>query len=166
MINADYESFEPGHSYRQSPNQGLPELAKSSLLDRYLLRVCESIESEGIGSLYWVTGIHTQEIAESLLAVLSRQPAETLVLLAENCCIIAKPGENRIVAPFSSRFGISVMRMKEFYDDSFLIVNEACLLDVTPVATDNGAPEFNDDLTIVSLYIGLFNMLQNRSIPV
>ena len=169
MISADYESFEPGHSYRQSPNQdlpGLPELAKSSLLDRYLLRVCESIEDEGIKSLYWVTGIYTQEISSSLLAVLSQQPAETLELLVENCCIIAKLGENRVVEPFSSRFGISVMRMEEFYDDSFLIVNGACLLDVTPAAADNGAPEFNDDLTVVGLYIGLFNMLKNRSIPV
>ena len=40
------------------------------------------------------------------------------------------------------------------------------LLDVTPVAADNGAPEFNDDLTVASLYIGLFNMLKNRSVPV
>ena len=39
-------------------------------------------------------------------------------------------------------------------------------LDVTPVAADNGAPEFNDDLTVASLYIGLFNMLKNRSVPV
>ena len=166
MLSADYESIEPGHSYRQSSSQDLPELAQSSLLDRYLLRVFKSIEGEGIRSLYWVTGIHTQEIASSLLAALSEQTAETLELLAGNCCIIAKPGENRIVAPFSSRFGISVMRMKEFYDDSFLIVNGACLLDVTPAAADNGAPEFNDDLTVVGLYIGLFNMLKNRSVPV
>ena len=166
MLSADYESIEPGHSYRQSSSQDLPELAQSSLLDRYLLRVFKSIEGEGIRSLYWVTGIHTQEIASSLLAVLSQQPAETLELLVENCCIIAKLGENRVVEPFSSRFGISVMRMEEFYDDSFLIVNGACLLDVTPAAADNGAPEFNDDLTVVGLYIGLFNMLKNRSVPV
>ena len=166
MLSADYESIEPGHSYRQSSSQDLPELAQSSLLDRYLLRVFKSIEGEGIRSLYWVTGIHTQEIASSLLAALSEQTAETLELLVENCCIIAKPGENRIVEPFSSRFGISVMRMEESYGDSFLIVNETCLLDVTPVAADNGAPEFNGDPTVVSLYIGLFNMLKNRSVPV
>ena len=166
MLSADYESIEPGHSYRQSSSQDLPELAQSSLLDRYLSRVFKSIEGEGIRSLYWVTGIHTQEIASSLLAALSEQTAETLELLAGNCCIIAKPGENRVVELFSSRFGISVMRMEEFYDDSFLIVNGACLLDVTPAAADNGAPEFNDDLTVVGLYIGLFNMLKNRSVPV
>ncbi len=166
MISADFESFEPGHSYRQPSYQDLPEHSTSSLLDRYLIRVCEPIKSEGLKSLYWVTGIHTQVIATSLLAVLSQQNTKSLELLTESCCIIAKPGENRIVEPFTSRFGISVMRMEESYDDSFLIVNGVALLDVTPVAADNGAPEFNDDLTVASLYIGLFNMLKNRSVPV
>ena len=166
MINADFESFEPEHSHRQSSYQDLPGRSTSSLLDRYLKRVFETIKNEGLKSLYWVTGIHTQMIATSLLAVLSQQTTEALEPLTERCCIIAKPEENRVVEPFSSRFGISVMRMEEFYDDSFLIVNGACLLDVTPAAADNGAPEFNDDLTVVGLYIGLFNMLKNRSVPV
>ena len=135
------------------------------LLDRYLKRVFESIKGEGLKNLHWVTGIHTQVIATSLLAVLSQQTTETLELLTENCCIIAKPGENRAVEPLNSRFGISVMRMEESYDDSFLIVNGVSLLDVTPVAADNGAPEFHDDPTVVSLYIGFFNMLKNRSVP-
>ena len=34
---------------------------------------------------------------------------------------------------------------------------------MTPVASDDGEPEFTDDPTVVSLYIGLFNMLKNRS---
>ena len=165
MISADFESFEPGHSYRQPSYQDLPELTTSSLLDRYLSRVREAIKSEGLKSLYWVTGIHTQVIASSLLAVLSQQTTETLELLTENCCIITKPGENRVVEPFNSRFGISFMRMEESYDDSFLIVNGTALLDVTPVAADNGAPEFHNDLTVVSLYMGLYNMLKNRSVP-
>ena len=164
MISADFESLEPGHSHRQPSYQDLPELTTSSLLDRYLSRVSETIKSDGLKSLYWVTGIHTQVIASSLLDVLSQQTTETLELLAESCCIIAKPGEDRVVEPFSSRFGISVMRMEESYDDSFLIVNGVSLLDVTPVAADNGAPEFHNDQTVVSLYLGLFNMLKNRSV--
>ena len=164
MISADFESFEPGHSHRHRSYNDLPEITTSSLLDRYLSRVSETIKSDGLKSLYWVTGIHTQAIASSLLDVLSQQTTETLELLAESCCIIAKPGEDRVVEPFSSRFGISVMRMEESYDDSFLIVNGASLLDVTPVAADNGAPEFHNDPTVVSLYLGLFNMLKNRSV--
>ena len=54
--------------------------------------------------------------------------------------------------------------MKELYtSDSFVVVNEAAVLDVTPVDADDGDPEYNDDPTVVNLYIGLFNMFKSQS---
>ena len=56
--------------------------------------------------------------------------------------------------------------MHVFHIDSFFIVNDAAVLDFTPGDTGYGQPEFTDDPTVVGLYIGLFNMLKNSSIPV
>ena len=47
------------------------------------------------------------------------------------------------------------------YSDSFIVVNESIVLDMTPVDGDGGRPEYSDDSTVASLYIGLFNMLRH-----
>lgn len=151
----------------QSPSSdilGHAELPYGTLLEKFLSNLRELIESEGLTNLYWVTGIHTEEIASSLL-----QALETGGLLGdasgEKFCIVARPSDVATVGLFSSRYGIKVSTMSDFYYDSFLVVNEKMVLDVTPVATDDGDPEHSNDPTIVSLYLGLFNMLRNSAIP-
>lgn len=144
--------------------EGLPQLEELTLLDRYLARLCERIKAEGLKSLHWVTGIHTTEIKSTLLGALSKDlilqpPGE------ESYCIVARPGEGQLVEPFQERFRFSLRRMKEFYAESFIIVNKAAVLDVSPAVNDDGSPEFIEDDSVVDTYIGLFMMLKNRSTP-
>ena len=155
---------QPNESVQNSPN--LLDSEKSSILDKQLSQITAYIKDEGFHSLLWVSGIHTVEIAASLLEALAENVDTSQQNTDDSSCIVIKPGEIQLIEPFSSRYGCSLRRMQEFYDDSFVIVNEAAVLDVTPVATDDGAPEFTDDPTVVSLYIGLFNMLKHRSNPV
>lgn len=146
--------------------QTLPDSDSSSILNRQLSRITAYIKDEGLNSLQWVSGIHTTEIVASLLEALAGNVEASQANTDDSSCIVVKPGEIQLIEPFSSRYGCSLRHMQEFYDDSFVIVNEAAVLDVTPVAADDGAPEFTDDPTVVSLYIGLFNMLKHRSNPV
>lgn len=157
------------HNFPQLPSQspevsGLPDFDDSSLLERFISRLCDRIRDEGLNSLHWVTGIHTAEIRSGLLEVMS-QEMQAEPIGEENFCIVVKPGEDHLIEPFKTRFGGAVRGMQEFYADSFVIVNGVSVLDVTPVATDDGKPEFNDDPTVVDLYVGLFNMLKHRSTP-
>lgn len=155
---------QPNASFQDSAS--LLDSDNSSLLGRQLSRIAAYIQDEGLNSLLWVSGIHTMEIATSLLETLAGQVEAPQQNTPNTSCIVVKPGEIQLIEPFNSQYGCSLRRMQEFYDDSFVIVNEAAVLDVTPVATDDGDPEFTDDPTVVSLYIGLFNMLKNRSNPV
>jgi hypothetical protein len=144
--------------------EGLPQLEELTLLDRYLVRLCERIKADGLKSLHWVTGIHTSEIKSILLQALVKdailQPPRD-----ESHCIVVRPGEGQLVEPFRDRFRFSLWRMKEFYAESFIIVNKAAVLDVSPVVNDDGSPEFIEDASVVDTYIGLFMMLKNRSTP-
>ncbi len=151
----------------QNPSPDILDLAQlryGTLLEKFLSNLRELIESEGLTDLYWVTGIHTEEIASSLL-----QALEIGGLLGdasgEKFCIVARPSELPTVDLMSSRYGMKVSTMSDFYVDSFVVVNEKVVLDVTPVATDDGDPECSGDPTIVGLYLGLFNMLRNSAIP-
>ena len=143
---------------------GLAELPYGTLLEKFLSNLRELIESEGLTDLYWVTGIHTEDIASSLLRALETGGLQGDAS-GENFCIVARPSDVAAVGLFSSRYGMKVSTMSDFYFDSFLVVNEKMVLDVTPVATDDGDPEHSGDPTIVSLYLGLFNMLRNSAIP-
>jgi hypothetical protein len=143
----------------------LPEIDDSTLLDRFLARLCERIKAEGLTSLYWVSGIHTQEIASALLRELAETAGGQQFNEDDRFCIVIKPLDRQIVQPFNRQYAVSIGSMNEFYIDSFVVVNEKAMLDVTPVAADEGNPEYNDDPTIVSLYIGLFNMLRNGTTP-
>ncbi|MCH8063470.1 MAG: hypothetical protein IH861_13325 [Chloroflexi bacterium] len=151
----------------QSPSSDILDLAElpyGTLLEKFLFNLRELIESEGLTDLYWVTGIHTEDIASSLLQALE---IGGLVgdASVEKFCIVARPSDFAMVEMLSSRYGMKVSTMSDFYFDSFLVVNEKMVLDVTPVATDDGDPEHSSDPTIVSLYLGLFNMLRNSAIP-
>ena len=151
----------------QNPSSDIPGLAElpyGTLLEKFLSNLRELIESEGLTDLCWVTGIHTEEIASSLLRALE---IGGLVgdASGEKFCIVARPSDVAAVELFSSRYGMKVSTMSDFYYDSFLVVNEKMVLDVTPVATDDGDPEHSGDPTIVSLYLGLVNMLRNSAIP-
>lgn len=150
---------------KQSPDiLDLAQLRYGTLLEKFLTNLRAIIESAGLTDLYWVTGIHTEEIATSLL-----QALETGGLLGdasgEKFCIVVRPSDYSTVELLSSRYGMKVSTMSDFYADSFLVVNEKVVLDVTPVATDDGDPEYSGDPTIVGLYLGLFNMLKNSAIP-
>ena len=142
----------------------LAQIQYSTLLEKFQSNLRDLIETEGLTDLYWVTGIHTEEIASSLLQALNIGG-----LLGdasgEKFCIVARPSELPLVELLSSRFGMKVSTMTEFYVDSFLVVNRKVVLDVTPVATDDGNPEYSSDPTIVGLYLGLFKMLRNSAIP-
>lgn len=151
----------------QESNRDILELAQlqfGTLLEKYLSSLRDIIESVGLTDLYWVTGIHTEEIASCLIEAL-----EIGGLLGdasgEKFRIVVRPTEFPTVELLSSRYGMKVSTMSDFFVDSFLVVNENVVLDLTPVATDDGDPEYSSDPTIVGLYLGLFNMLRNSSIP-
>ena len=140
-----------------------PGEAQVSILDWQLSAVRNRIRREGLRSLRWVSGTHTGEIAASLLDVLSEQGREpSLILPREKCRILVSPGESHLVDVFGQRFGWSIKAMEDLCTDSFLVVNDAAVLDVTPASSDDGAPEFSDDPIVVSLYVGLFNMLNSQ----
>lgn len=149
----------------QNPSSDILDLTRlryGTLLEKFLSNLRELIESEGLTDLYWVTGIHTEEIASSLLQALEKGG-----LLgdasSEKFCIVVRPTELPKVELLSSRYGMNVSTMSDFYVDSFLVVNDKVVLDVTPVSTDDGDPEYSADPTIVGLYLGLFNMLKNSA---
>ncbi|MCI0795932.1 MAG: hypothetical protein J4N99_03880, partial [Chloroflexi bacterium] len=75
--------------------------------------------------------------------------------------IVAKPGDAEMLEAFNSRYKFRILSMNEIYADSFIVVNESAVLDVTPIVGDDGNPEFSEDPTVVSLYTGLFNILKN-----
>lgn len=150
---------------RETPIPGLQPLEEMPLLQRYLSRISARIESDGLTHLYWVTGIHTREITEALVeAIARRYQGQRPALVGDKNAIVVRPGEAQLVEPVATHLDCPVLLMQEFYTDSFAIINEAAVLDVTPVSTDDGVPEFNEDATVVSLYIGLFNMLKNRAV--
>ena len=151
----------------QNPSPGILELSQlqhETQLEKFLSNVRELIESEGLTDLYWVTGLHTEEIVSSLLRAL-----ETGGLLGdasgEKFGIVVRPSELPKVELLSDRYGMKVSAMNDFYVDSFLVVNEKVVLDLTPMANDDGVPEYSSDPTIVGLYLGLFRMLKNSAIP-
>ncbi len=150
---------------RESSVPGLQQLEETPLLQRYLSRISARIESDGLTHLYWVAGINTREIAEALLDTIARRYQDRRPsLVGDKNALVVRPGEVQLVEPLATRLGCPILLMQEFYTDSFAIINEAAVLDVTPVSTDDGVPEFNEDSTVVSLYIGLFNMLKNRAV--
>ena len=151
----------------QSPSPDILDLAQlhyETLLEKFLSNLQELIESEGLTDLFWVTGLHTEQIASSL-----GQALEIGGLLGdasgEKFCIVVRPSDLPKVELLSGRYGMKVSAMRDFYVDSFLVVNEKVVLDVTPMANDDGVPEYSSDPTIVGLYLGLFRMLKNSAIP-
>ena len=138
----------------------VPGLDNSTVLDRLLSKLCEHIKGKGLTSLYWVSGVHTREIADGVLNAMAESIGESSIQ-GDNCVIVAKPGDAEILKAFDSQYDFSILPMNEIYADSFIVVNESAVLDVTPVVGDDGDPEFSEDPTVVSLYTGLFNILKN-----
>ncbi len=82
------------HNFPQLPQQppevsGLPDFDDSSLLERFISRLCDRIRDEGLNSLHWVTGIHTAEIRSGLLEVMS-QEIQAEPIDEENFCPVIK----------------------------------------------------------------------------
>ena len=71
------------------------------------------------------------------------------------------PGDSELLNAFKSQYSFRILSMDEIYADSFIVVNESAVLDLTPIVGDEGDPEFSEDATVVSLYTGLFNILKN-----
>lgn len=146
--------------------QPSPEQPEPSLLDSYLSKIRDRIDDEGLVSLYWITGIRGDDIASSLLSAKaeSLKVADAASAL-ETRVVLLRANESRLADPLARRLGCTVRRLRDFCPDSFLIVNEAAVLDVTPLGSDMGVPEYEDEPTVVSLYIGLYKMLENRFAP-
>ena len=138
----------------------IPGLNDSTMLDRLLSKLCDHIESEGLVSLYWVSGVHTKDIADSVMQAMSNAIGEPN-FDGDTYIIVAKPGDAEMLEAFNSQHNFRILSMNEIYADSFIVVNESAVLDVTPIAGDDGNPEFSEDPTVVSLYTGLFNILKN-----
>lgn len=142
----------------------LPGLDDSSLLERFLSKLSDRIKSDGLNSLLWVPGVRTKEIANRLIKEIG-DTVDGQQCKGEDFTIVTKPSDKTFVEPLSTDFGITILKMNEIYLDSFIIVNKEAVLDMTPASADDGKPEFNEDPTVVSLYMGLFNMLKNNTVP-
>lgn len=141
----------------------------SHLLDWYLGRIGSMVDKQGLTSLHWVTGVNTVEVADRMLDVLTGGDLESVMVRDRSAVngrsgefhIIAAPDEAPAVEPLATLSGVRVSRLKDEYPDSFLIVNGTACLDLTPLRGDGGAPEYTDDLTVVDLYMGLFEVIVN-----
>jgi hypothetical protein len=140
------------------------EAAKCSVPEQYILTISEHIHKHGLDSLYWLSGTYTQEMASAMHELLTELMWEKSLAPSDGSfCILLRPEETRLVEVFARYPGCIVGSMTGFCIDSFLVVNKSAVLDVTPVIPAGGIPKFDTDSTMVSLYVGLFNMLQNRS---
>lgn len=160
MINPEQSPEKAAEEYIHWLEAAISEVEdEASTLERYLSRLQERIKAEGLRRLYWVTGVFSQEIGRALKEAMANVAPGS----AGDFCVVLRPGESQEVEALVASLGLPVRRMKEFYTDSFLVLNDTLALDVTPAESDNGAPELIEDRTVVSLYVGLFNMLKNRS---
>ena len=166
MVNANQDHLQPDSDEVSEPISPLLGTAGTPPLDPYLSRICDRIKADGLSSLYWVSGIHTRELVSGLLEALSAAGNQELARPADNRCILIKTVERRVTEPFRLHFGCKIFTMQDSCVDSFLIVNEAAVLDVTPVTSYDGLPEYNEDPIIVDLYVNLFNLLKERSMSV
>ena len=166
MVNSNQGHLQPDSDEESGLISPLLGPAGTPPLDLYLTRICDRIKSDGLSSLYWVSGIHTRELAFGLLEALPAAGNQGLDRSAENRCILVKAVEGGITEPFRLHFGCKILTIQDSCVDSFLIVNEAAVLDVTPVTSYDGLPEYNEDPILVDLYVNLFNLLKERSMSV
>lgn len=127
-------------------------------LERDLSRISAIIANEGLASLHWISGTLTQEIG---LALRASQPGGSYVDRAVR--ILVRPGEYHLVEPLTARFECDVRGLRTAGTDSFVIVNQSVVLDVTPMGSDGSAPELTDDPIVVDLYMKLFEKIWSLS---
>jgi len=132
----------------------------SPRLDRYLSSLCEHIENRGLRSFYWVSGMHTEEIADRILKSMALAK-DKFEFDGNSCIIVAKPGETETLRTFERQYDFRILSMNEIYTDSFIVINDSVVLDVTPIAGNRCNLDFSEEPTVVSLYTGLFNILRN-----
>ena len=83
----------------------------------------------------------------------------------EEFCVIVAPPEDTLLDEFIDEVSADARQLvQDKCSDSFLIVNGSAVLDLTPMYPDHGKPEFSDDPTVVGLYMGLFDLLNGRSV--
>jgi hypothetical protein len=135
-----------------------PAANGSTMLDRCLSKLCEHIENMGPSSFYWVAGVHTEEIADRILKSMALAK-DKFDFDGSSCIIVAKPGETESLTNFQAQYKFSILTMNEVYTDSFIVINDSAVLDVTPMIRSEGQPEFSEERTVAGLYTGLFNIL-------
>ena len=141
--------------------------ASNSSLEGYLRRLREHIRVEGLQTLLWATGTYTREIGAALLNAASEPAVHrgAAAKASNKCCIITRSDEDHLEGLVESIGADTRQLLESDCDDSFLILNESVVLDITPMMQDNGRPELSEDPIVVELYSGLFAMLSNRSVP-
>ena len=146
-----------GQPERENPNG-----EAQSLLLTLCLRLGEFVRNNHLTSLYWVAGTNRHRIGVTLVQALSEGvDGSSPDLSGGKGCILVMPDEP---APDETLTGLgcTVLRMRERCMDSFVIVNEAAVLDVSQFDLSD-SPEFCEDSTIASVYIGLFHALKRTS---
>jgi hypothetical protein len=133
------------------------------LLDECLQRIRHRIRTDGLARLYWVSGIESERIASTLVLALAEHVRDgRLSPPGFRRHLLIKPEERELEDLFGGRFGCHVRIIDGSCEDSFLVVNDDAVLDVTPVP-DGGRPELIEDHLVSSLYIDLFSELRKRS---
>ena len=116
-----------------------------------------------MASLYWVTGIATEQIASTLVEALPLEVRDQGTdSLPGNRRVLIRPDESQLGELLEQRFGFGVNIMEEYSEDSFLIVNKDVVLDLTPLMPDEGKPEYIEDPVVANVYIDFFVELEDR----
>ena len=146
-------------------DNGPREATEPTLLDRYFERIGEQLETDGLKSLRWVSGIHTREIAADLVMTLTKNSDQTEHAAGARH-VLARRDEPELADLFGGRLGCEVRVAEDECEDSFLIINDTTVLDLTPMGSDGGRPEYLDDAVVANLYIELFEGLRAQSDPI
>ena len=144
-----------------------PELGEPSRLDRYVSKICDRIRCEGLKSLYWISGIYTHQIGYRLFRVLLERTSEPGHKSSDrDLVILVRPAERQLAERFGHPLGHPFRSMREGCEDSFLVVNDTVVLDLTPAAAEYGKPEFIEDALVAAIYVGRFKELESGSIAI
>ncbi len=87
--------------------------------------------------------MHTEEIADRILKSLALAK-DKFKFHYKSCIIVANPGETESLRTFETQYKFRIPSMNEIYTDSFIVINDSVVLDVTPMAKSEGRPEFSE----------------------
>ena len=133
---------------------------------QYASKISEHISANGLKSLHWVSGTHTPSLMPTVLEILASKQLRSgsLDYQHNQFCILVRPEERGLTEGLLGDSGCTVGCMEEYCTDSFLVINRDAVLDVAEGLPQEPVAELNTDTTLVSLYMGLFSLLENRAI--